>query len=262
MSKRNEYKRSYEEKINALEKDLLNLPNVNRRLKLYQVLALCGILILGMLGFTIQIVNSNTELDRGGLIVFWGIGVWLILYVCARELYIWKQQKPLLMLFIILGYIGLIFGGMALGFMVLLELFSKKYNLYLIYKNVLIVLMASYYVMFVILITWEILTSDIVTGSYLNTIWDWYFGLWVLIFLEAYIVFYLALKFFLKNENDKIEKLIIEMRIVCYSILVITMIYIWGKGNVDEIKQGFLNAATVWLLLGTIKNDVADKHRG
>lgn len=186
--------------------------------------------------------------------------LWTFLYFFASVLYTKTKNRLFAVLQITLGYIGIVVSvyiNLAKG---VLEIFSKKINVYHVCKYFYIVVIAGLYTFIISLFSWKGLLwiEDCFREGFSKI--DWYFGFWIVWYVIICTVFFVCLKVccWLLKAGKEIEKNIrYEMQIFFYLFLLICIMWVWGKGakgDVNEtlLENGFINASTAVVLWGTI----------
>lgn len=260
------YKRKLDKKIDALMDCIAPMARKFTRKELLQIAAVG----LFMMVVGIYLYVDYTNIDESNRIVKFLYGgelltfIWLELYYVVMCLYNQFQTNALRNVYVALGYVAIVFGGFFSACLTVVEMIAHKANVYHIYKHYYMVFMALPWTMIFTMIGWEALCSLEKRYAEYFAHLDWWFLIWIFLYLIIKFGFWICLKvgcYFFKEKDEVVKYILNEMGILFYISVLICMLGIWGVGILEksentQLLQGFLNATTVWLLYGTIQDKI------
>lgn len=269
MKLREKYKRELEKKIDSLM-IFTNTSELRYTKKDLIALGVVGTILLGFAiyaCYTIWITDDKTKFDSIMCAVLLGGIVWEFAYFGAGMLYTNTKRAFFEAAYVILGYVGLIMGAFIGAWITLFELLARRANIYHLYKYFHAVILAIFYTVIMTMVLWE------------GTVWlescfpekfmpvDWYFGIWILFYMLLSLSFKICLKIwfrFLGIDSELVKMVAEEMQIPLYIFLIICMTIIWGAGDLNysenEWMVGFLNASTVIVLWGSVRDKIGETN--
>ena len=265
----NLYKRTCEKKIDILEEVILNIEQKELVKKdiVCQIVYVCVCIIIGVV-FNFYYQNQLQENYRNiymiGMVLMMWMATWVgiyTMYSLVKEEQVSEKIRVILEIFAYIAFIGGVFIACIMS---VFEILSTKIKIVEIYKYFLEVLCSAS-----VASLWAVLISDsifrVVESRYkdLYEKFDWDFLTWIIFFIIMSCLYRFILSIQLristKNQARAIkEKIYYESRIPFYSILVFSMIAIWGR-NLESSYEGYINASTVWVLMGAIMDRMVEK---
>lgn len=269
MKFREKYKRELEKKIDSL----MIFTSVSELKYMKKDLITLGIVGTMLLGFaiyacyTISVAGDNTNFENIMWVALLGGIVWEFAYFGVGMLYTKTKHTFFEVVYIVLGYLGLIIGAFIGAWITLLEMFARRANVYHLYKYFYAVILSIFYTIIMTMVLWRgMLWLERCFPEKFMLV-DWHFGIWILFFILLSLSFYICLKIwfrFLGIDSGLVKMVSDEMQIPLYIFLIICMIIIWGAVDLDYSKNewmvGFLNASTVVVLWGSVLDKIGETN--
>lgn len=267
MKFREKYKRELEKKIDSLMifTNTLELKHTKKDLITFGVV---GIILLGFAiyaCYTIWIADDSENYERVVCATLLSGIMWEFAYFGAGMLYTKTKNRFFEVIYIILGYFGLIIGAFIGAWITLLELFARRANVYHLYKYFYAVILAIFYTIIMVKVFWDVIVWIEQSWPALFEPVDWNFGVWILYYILFRVSFYVCLKIwfkFLGIDSQMVKAVSDEMQISLYILLIICMSVIWGAVGLNYSENtwmdGFLNASTVVVLWGSVRDKIGE----
>ncbi len=196
MKFKEKYKAELEKKIDSLmiftkvselrytKKDLITLGAVG--------VVLFGFAIYAC--YEIFATGNNTKYERIMWAALLGGIVWEFAYFGAGMVYTKTKNAFFEVVYIVLGYLGLVIGTFIGAWITLLELFARKSNIYHLYKYFHVVILAIFYTVIMTMVLWEgmVWLERCFPEEFMLI--DWHFGIWILFYILISRSFYICLK--------------------------------------------------------------------
>lgn len=257
------FKDRYERKIDTL---MDYIQPVTRKYTKKECWELAGVALL-ILVVGVYMIGEYIKLDESEQVAktIYGVGVfayiWLEIFYLIEFLYNRFQTEILRNIYVMLRCVAIIFGGFFSIFLTILEMFAQKTNVYHVYKHFYLIFMAAPWTMILTMAGCMLLRALEIGLASIFPLLDWNFAIWIFLYLIIRSSFLISLRVgcrFSKTEKEIAKSILDEMSILFYIFLLICMLGIWGTGASENtpLWQGFLNATTVCLLWGTIKDKV------
>lgn len=267
MKFREKYKRELDKKIDSLM-IFTSVSELKYTKKGLMTLGIVGILLFGFAiyaSYAIWIAGDSTYVDKMTYAILFGGIVWEFAYFGMGMLYTKTKHVFFEGLYVILGYFGVIIGAFIGAWLTLLELFAKRTNVYHLYKYFYAVVLSVFYTIIMVAVIWDIVVFLEQSWAALFALVDWSFGIWILCYILFRVSFYVCLKIwfkFLGIDSQMVKVVSDEMQIPLYILLIICMSVIWGAIGLNYSENiwmvGFLNASTVVVLWGSVRDKIGE----